>query len=168
MFLLLVRHAIAEDRVTFARSGAEDRERPLSAEGRKKMRRVAAALRDLVQDADLLAASPLRRSLQTAQMLAAAFDLAPVPCPALAPDEPAEEFLRWLRSQRSARSVIAVGHEPGLSQLAAFALSGRRQPFFSLKKAGACYLEFPKQWRSGGATLHWLLAPAQLRGLAND
>ena len=168
MFLLLVRHAIAEDRVAFARGGAEDAERPLSTEGRKKMRRVAGALRDLVHDADLLTASPLLRSMQTAQMLAAAFDLATVPCPALAPDESAEAFLRWLRAQRSARSVIAVGHEPGLSQLAAFALSGRQQPFFTLKKAGACLLEFPAQWRSGGATLHWLLAPAQLRGLAND
>ena len=77
-----------------------------------------------------------------------------------------DAMLRWLRSQRSARTVIAVGHEPALSALAAFALTGRPQEFFSLKKGGACLLEFPSAWRSGSATLHWLLAAAQLRSLA--
>lgn len=167
MFLLLVRHAIAEDRVAFSHSGQDDALRPVSAEGRKKMRPVAEALRDLLPGADLLATSPLLRSYQTAQMLSAAFDLAPVSCEALAPGASPDALLRWLRAQRSAGTVIAVGHEPALSEFAAFALTGRPQELFSLKKGGACLLEFPSAWRSGSATLHWLLAPAQLRRLAD-
>ena len=42
--LLLIRHAIADDRATFARTGRPDRERPLTAEGRRKMRSAAARL----------------------------------------------------------------------------------------------------------------------------
>ncbi len=166
MLLLLVRHAIAEDRVAFARSGQPDDQRPLSTQGRKKMRLVAEALRDLLPGPDLLLSSPLLRARQTAQILSAAVDLPATECPALAPDGEPGEVFKFLSGRRGARTVIAVGHEPGLSQLAGFALTGRAQPLFSLKKGAACLLEVAPAWRGGAATLVWLLTPAQLRALA--
>jgi phosphohistidine phosphatase len=166
VLLLLVRHAIAEDRVAFARTGQPDDQRPLSSEGRKKMRLVSEALRDLLPSPDLLVSSPLVRARQTAQVLAAAVDLQIVECPALAPSgEPAQVF-HFLAGRRGARTVIAVGHEPGLSQLAGFALTGRAQALFSLKKGAACLLDVAPAWRGGAATLVWMLTPAQLRALA--
>ena len=41
MKLLLIRHAIAEEREDFARTGKDDRLRPLTDEGRKKMKQAA-------------------------------------------------------------------------------------------------------------------------------
>lgn len=166
MLLLLVRHAIAEDRVAFARTGKDDDLRPLSGAGRKKMRLVAEALRDLVPSPDLLLTSPLLRARQTADVLAAAVDLAPVDCPSLAPDAEPADVLRALAERRNAHTVIAVGHEPALSRLAGYALTGRAQPLFTLKKGAACLLEVAPAWRPGAASLVWLLTPAQLRALA--
>jgi len=141
VFLLLVRHAIAEDRVAFARTGQPDDQRPLSSEGKKKMRLVADALRTLLPSPDLLVTSPLLRARQTAQILSAAIDLQPVESPALGPDAEPDEVLAFLAGRRGARAVIAVGHEPALSQLAGFLITGRAQPLFSLKKGAACLLD---------------------------
>ncbi|HEX7242015.1 MAG TPA: histidine phosphatase family protein, partial [Longimicrobiaceae bacterium] len=73
MQLLVVRHAIAEDREEFARTGADDSLRPLTPEGRRRMRRAARGLRRLVPRLGLLASSPLTRAAQTAQILAEAY-----------------------------------------------------------------------------------------------
>jgi pimeloyl-ACP methyl ester carboxylesterase len=53
MQLLVIRHAIAEDRDAFAASGRDDSERPLTESGRDKMRRVARGLRELVPRIDV-------------------------------------------------------------------------------------------------------------------
>ena len=66
MKLLLVRHAIAEEREEFERTGEPDDQRPLTSEGRKKMKRAAAGLGELVNKVDILATSPLARAQQTA------------------------------------------------------------------------------------------------------
>ena len=44
MHLLIVRHAVAQDRDEFAASGQDDSERPLIKDGRKKMRLAARGL----------------------------------------------------------------------------------------------------------------------------
>ena len=44
MKLLVIRHAIAEDRDEFAYTGRPDAERPLTKQGRERMRRAAAGL----------------------------------------------------------------------------------------------------------------------------
>src|SRR2546425_8241878 len=68
--LLVVRHAIAEDREAYARSHRDDAARPLTSEGRRKMEGVALGLRQLVPTIDLLAASPFRPALETAEIIA--------------------------------------------------------------------------------------------------
>jgi phosphohistidine phosphatase len=45
MKLLIVRHAIAEEREDFARTGKDDRLRPLTDDGRKRMKQGARGLR---------------------------------------------------------------------------------------------------------------------------
>ena len=69
MKLLLLRHAIAEEQADFARTGKDDRLRPLTEEGRKKMKQNAKGLREIVPDIDLLATSPLTRAAQTAAIV---------------------------------------------------------------------------------------------------
>ena len=62
MQLLVIRHAIAVEREDFARTGKDDRLRPLTDEGRKKMKQGAKGLRQLAPRIDLLATSPLTRA----------------------------------------------------------------------------------------------------------
>src|SRR5438132_9514085 len=73
MRLLVVRHAIAEDREAFARSHKDDAARPLTPDGRRKMARAAEGLKQLVPELDLLAASPYKRALETAEIIAHAY-----------------------------------------------------------------------------------------------
>src|SRR5439155_21559519 len=73
MRLMVVRHAIAEDREVYARTHTDDAGRPLTSEGRRKMGRVALGLKELVRALDLLAASPFKRAVDTAEIIAAAY-----------------------------------------------------------------------------------------------
>lgn len=167
MELLVVRHAIAEDREEFARTGKPDAERPLTPEGRRRFVKGARGLRRLVPSLDLLATSGLARADETAELLAAAYDgLRIVRVAELAPDAGPAALLPWLRRQRRREAVGVVGHEPHLSALVEFLLAGRPSGFVELRKGGACLVSFAKAAAGGGGELRWLLTAGQLRRLA--
>ena len=167
MRLLLVRHAIAEEREDFARTGKDDRLRPLTHEGRKKMKQAARGLRSLIPEIDLLATSPLTRASQTAAILDSVYGgLDEVEIDELSPESTPEELLRWLRQQK-ADVLAAVGHEPSLSQILGWLLTGTDRRLFAFRKGGACLLELPDDPAGGTATLLWALTPAQLRRLGD-
>src|SRR5436190_1246413 len=72
MQLLIVRHGIAEERETWA--PRNDDLRPLTEEGKKKMKEAAKGLHALVPKLEVLASSPLTRAVQTATILAKEYD----------------------------------------------------------------------------------------------
>src|SRR5262245_20782017 len=82
--LYLVRHAIAAER---GDKWPDDAERPLTHEGIARMRQVVKGLVELDAEIDLVLSSPLRRAMQTAEIVAAGFGPTPdiVTVPALAP-----------------------------------------------------------------------------------
>jgi len=163
--VLLVRHAIAQDREVWARRHRSDDARPLTAEGRRRMAAAARGLRALVPDLEAVASSPLKRAIETAEILARAYDGHQVErLSALAPGGSAEDVLEWLSGQGAA-CVALVGHEPDLSSLASWLLLDAVAPLFTFKKGGACLLEFGETLEAGEAALRWLLQPKHLRGL---
>lgn len=162
----MVRHAIAEDAADYARLHPDDAGRPLTPLGKKKMKRVAEGLRTLVPEIQLLATSPLTRALQTAKILAAAYDrVEPVVVPTLAPAQPAADVTRWLAGERRHETIAIVGHEPGLSRVVSWLLAGSERPFVEIKKGAALLLTFPDAVEAGAATLLWALTPSQIRAL---
>jgi phosphohistidine phosphatase len=166
MQLLVIRHAIAEEREDFARTGRDDRLRPLTDEGRKKMKQGARGLRGLVPEIDLLATSPLTRAAQTGAILDAVYGgLSEVEIDELSPDAAPVDFLRWLRKQK-AECIAVVGHEPSISLILSWLLTGSERRIFSFRKGGACLIEFAGEVGAGTATLLWALTPGQLRELA--
>lgn len=166
MDLLVVRHAIAEDREEFARTGKPDEERPLTREGRRRFEKGARGLRKLAPSLDLLATSGLVRAKETAELLAAAYDhLRTVRVAELAPEAKPAALVPWLRAQHRRDTVAVVGHEPHLSALVELLLAGGPSGFVELKKGGACLVSLPKPAAAGGGELRWLLTPAQLRSL---
>ena len=165
MQLVLIRHAIAEDRFEFARTGKSDYYRPLTERGRSRMEKGAAGLRTLVPEIHLLASSPLTRAVQTAEIVSAAYDDMPIEeVDSLATGD-CQDFLDWLGDCDPGEVVAAVGHEPHMSDWAGWLLTGGPDDFTWVKKGSAMLLEFTGRPRRGGATLLWFLAPAQLRRL---
>jgi len=166
MRILVIRHAIAEDRRAFAQSGREDGLRPLTRLGRRRMRRAARGLRRVAPAIDLLACSPLTRAAQTAEIVARAYHGVKVTRVAgLSPNKPSAALLQWLK-ERPARSTVAVvGHEPHLGLFVSWMLTGLQESFVSLKKGAACMLDCGPEVKAGRASLLWSLKPAHLRAL---
>jgi len=170
MNLLVIRHAIAEDKEAFAKTGRNDDLRPLTDAGRSKMRRGAQGLRAVVGRAALLASSPLVRARETAEIVAPTLGIARVEIvDALRPDRGYDELVKWLRTRDvpndDDRIVAVVGHEPHLSGLVTWLMTGSNESRLELKKGGACLLRFDGEPGKGEGTLRWLVTPAQLRDL---
>lgn len=162
MQLLIIRHAIAEDRDEFAKTGKPDDLRPLTKEGRRKMRANAKGLHRLVKSIDLLATSPLVRAAETAAIVSLAFDDIPVvTAGALEPDAELDDVVVWLNDQQA--SVVAiVGHEPSLGTLATWLITGVAERRVPLEKGGACLLDFDGPAARGKGMLVWSALPKLL------
>jgi phosphohistidine phosphatase len=77
-----------------------------------------------------------------------------------------EEFEEWARERTDTDVLAIVGHEPHLSMLVTWLMTGSQESRIQLKKGGACLLEFESVPRRNSGTLLWLLTPRQLRDLA--
>lgn len=167
MDLLVIRHAIAEDREEWAQTGRPDRDRPLTDEGRDRMERIARALRALVPQLDVLATSPYVRAVETADIVRDAFGkIEVVEAAPLAHGGSSEDVCAWLGARAETRIGI-VGHEPDLGQLVSWFLLGSVDGGCSLKKGGACLLRFVGRPARGAAELKWLLPPKLLHRLVS-
>jgi phosphohistidine phosphatase len=161
--LLLLRHGIAEDPA----GGRSDRERALTEEGRRKLKKGTEAIARLVPELALVASSPLVRTRQSAEILAGAYGKKPVVSDLadLAPAGASAGVLRFVQAQKALAAVALVGHEPNLSELAGLLLAGKERGFVEMKKGGACLFDFPGRIAPGGAILLWHLTPGLLRDL---
>jgi phosphohistidine phosphatase len=167
MKLLIIRHAIAEDREEFAKSGKPDEQRPLTRAGRRKMKEAAKGLRRAVRTIDHLATSPLVRAAQTAEIVSDTWGIGGAEViPALAPEARPEALAEWAAAHTGHDVVAVVGHEPHLSSLATWLLSGQSDSRIDMKKGGACLIDMGSELRPGSGTLLWLVTPRLLRRLA--
>ena len=153
----------AEEKAAWKLSGRPDSERPLTKDGRRRTKDAASGLARVVEGFGLVATSPWTRAAQSAALLAKALGADLVECPALIPETPYEETLEWLKARKEKR-VALVGHDPHLSQLASWLLTGRERSILRLKKPQALLLEM-KRLEPGSAELVWSLPPRQLRAL---
>ncbi len=160
MRVILVRHASAEER---DEARWLDADRPLSARGRKRFRAVARALGAAATEVDATLSSPYARAWETAQLLhAVAGWPEPRGCDALIESDP--DAVGETVTQLGAGSVALVGHEPGMSALAAWLL-GAPAAGLSFRKGGAASLDLD-HWRAGNARLEWFAPPNLLRLMA--
>lgn len=166
MDLLVIRHAIAGDRDEWAKTGRPDHERPLTDEGRARMRENARALVSLAPKLDLLATSPFTRAAETAAIVHEAYaGVEVVDAPVLAHGKSPAEVCAWLAKRPESR-VAVVGHEPDLGQLVGWLVLGDADAGIPLKKGGACLLRVTGAPTAGAAEMKWLLPPKILRRLA--
>ena len=162
--LLLVRHGIAEEKDPSR--WPDDHGRPLTAEGVAKFRKEASVLGSLVPTVDRLFTSDLTRATQTAGILHEELGWpAPESIPELAPGTSSERTAHVLQGLRGAEAAAMVGHEPDLSELASYLLTGdSNDAAIELKKGGVISLGVDATAAPGDAVLYWSIPPRVLRG----
>ncbi len=162
--LYLVRHGIAGP----APAGMGDGDRALTAEGERRMRRVAAGLKQTGVAPDVILSSPLRRAQQTADILAAVLEPARGVelYPLLAPGHGAAEVVAGLHPYRAARQLMLVGHQPDLGELASQLLTGASAELaLELKKGSVAAIEVDALPPRTAGLLLWFMTPKQLRAI---
>ena len=166
--LLFIRHGLAENQEAFAKTKKPDTLRPLTARGRKKMRKNALGLSYVVPSIDVLMTSPLVRALETAKIVRKFYPKARgVQLEELAPHAAREDLLKKLGQFKNNKVIALVGHEPHLSKIIDFFLTGGHKGFLDFKKGGACLLEFRNKLDKGGGHLVFLIQPGELRKIAS-
>lgn len=167
MILYFLRHGLAAERNVH--KFKHDADRPLTAEGKRKLEKIAAAMQRLELAFDLILSSPLVRARQTAEIVASAFHSRNKLCysEALAPEGATAGVIRALKAlDPQPESLLLVGHEPQMSRLISVLLAGDPGCALLLKKGGLCKLELPALRHGRCAILHWLLAPKQMSLMA--
>jgi len=159
MKLLLLRHATAVPADT---ADVADEDRPLTGRGRRRFKKAALGLAEIIEPPDLLLTSPLRRARETALIAGKAWKVTPTEEPALAGGSP-EAILAAVATHPGSAVVAVVGHEPDMSRLLSHVVgsAGDRVPF---KKGGAALVEL-EDGASGAGRLIWFLPPRLLRAL---
>ena len=166
MRLYIVRHAIADPHGT---PNVKDDDRSLTAEGVRKMQDAAEGLRRLGYIPDLIYTSPLVRAARTAEILREVFGrgLEAKNLPALAPSGARDEVYRAIASSwKTYNSLMIVGHQPSLGEIAREILGGSQEDFIEFKKGGACAIDLVAGGRPPKGIMISLLTPAILRRIA--
>jgi len=164
MELHLLRHGIAvmRDDLDYER----DAERPLTPKGKRQLRWIAAAMKNMGLRFDLIFSSPYVRARQTAEIVAKAIkgQKKLAFSDELIPSGNPQVLIQQLNAAHAKASVVLlVGHEPYLSHLISLLTTGRPDLAMDFKKGGLCKLEIEKLGHGRCATLAWLLTPRQMK-----
>ncbi len=164
--LYIMRHGVA---VTRGSAGfSDDSKRPLTPEGKTKMREIVSGLSRAGFDLDWIVTSPLVRAVETAEIVADSLG-SNVPmdfCDALSPGGSAEALIAFLAKHPNRKRVLVVGHEPDLSETAARLMGAGRHANLALKKGGCCLITFDEFPPKSPGQLVWWLTPRFLRKMA--
>lgn len=163
MHIYLIRHAIAYERDPMR--WPNDANRPLTVSGEEKFTAAARGLRRVVGSVDVLLSSGFTRAWQTARILKDTGKFPePIRCAALEVGHNPEEVVAVLQGYAGVARIALVGHEPNLTELAAYLLVGPGGDFsIEMKKGGVGCLSFNGLPEPGQAMLQWWLKPKFLR-----
>jgi phosphohistidine phosphatase len=164
--LYIMRHGIAV--IRGPSTMMDDAKRPLTPEGKQKMREIASGLAQAGIDVDWIVSSPLVRAMETAEIVSEALKSQPPldACEALRPGTAPEALIAFLARRSNRRRVLVVGHEPDLGQLAARLIGAGRNANMPFKKGGCCHITFSEFPPKAPGRLVWWLTPRVMRKLA--
>lgn len=131
MDLVLWRHAEAEDEMP----QGDDMRRPLTPRGEKLAARMAAWLDRQLPDVTRIWVSPARRAEQTALILGRKYKVSAEIAPGATPDQ----LLALVQWSQAKGTVLVVGHQPTLGQVAA-RLLGLRVEACAIRKGAIWWL----------------------------
>lgn len=160
MELILFRHGIAQD---YSSDGSDDA-RELTDEGNARTLDAAKGLFKLIGTPEQIIASPKIRAMQTAAIftqVASASNAIIEPVIA----GPSTQHIKDFALAQTCASLLIVGHEPTLGELAESLCTGHSSTgLFQMTKAGAICISLPSAYRNASipGTLKWLMPATML------
>jgi phosphohistidine phosphatase SixA len=165
MRVVLMRHAEAGD--ADPSRWPDDRDRPLTHEGRLEHAQVAAGLRRMGVGFERILTSPLVRARETADITARAYGGTPAPEETeLLGDRAEPARIVAALPGFGASSLLCVGHEPTLSRLVAVLISRDGSARAEMRKSGVAVIDFGGPVGPGRGVLALHLRPAEIAQLA--
>jgi phosphohistidine phosphatase len=164
MEVIFIRHGSAEPA-----GAAGDEARKLSGQGEAEVKAAVGGLKALLKGVDVILTSPLVRSVQTAEIVAAGFKGARVErADFLAPPAALPKLRKRLQelNQQDVWTVVLVGHAPSLDQYIGDLVAGKMDIGISLSKAGAACVVLPPAGSTDLPELRWLMRLEELAMLA--
>ena len=157
MNLFIIRHAWAEERDEA--KYPDDALRRLTEEGRTRFARMVELLVPRGLKPELIAASPMLRCRQTAEVLAAAVGKKAqvVECAELLPGGDPKRLLAWTEEHAGGLKEVAwVGHAPDVGHLAAL-LIGQDDGWMEFKKGAIAAIRTADSPELGRGELQWFV-----------
>lgn len=164
MILYLARHAEA---VPVGGSVQRDVDRPLSLRGEEDAQLMGKALAHLEGGVDLILTSPLVRAVRTGELFRQSIGSHVLARPSdnLAPGFRYKALVEELSRERSARAVLAIGHQPDLSNFISFLITDSTHAAVAMAACAVARITFESEDLRAAATLRWLLTPEILRAM---
>ena len=170
MNLSILRHASAGTRRL---NPLLDVKRPLDKDGKHHCLHLAQILNAVKINFDLVVSSPLKRSLQTAQLVATetGYESKILISNALAPSATFPQFQRLLHECAKYENVLVVGHNPNLTAFLSQLLGGASgedegaAPHVRLRKGTLARVTLEPNKTRGVVTLQSLLDPRTVRAV---
>jgi phosphohistidine phosphatase len=167
MNIYFLRHGLAVEGGT--PGFKDDSLRPLLPKGKKQLKKIARAMKEMDLEFDLILSSPYLRAKETVEIVAAGLK-----CekrlnfsPALAAEKDPSHLIPVLQKIKPApKQILLVGHEPFLSRLISLLTTGGLDLHLDFAKGGLCKLEIEKLHVGKCAVLVWLLTPRQMKLMA--
>jgi phosphohistidine phosphatase len=164
--LYILRHGEAGKRLPPA---GRDSERALTVSGKEEVLEIARALVKLDVKFDFVAASPLKRAVETAEIVTKELKVKKGKIEEwneLKPEGSRPELYRKLSQFKQESSVLVVGHEPYLSTMISELVFGSGTGGIILKKAGLAKIGLAVLQPKPKGELRWLLTPRHLKRVA--
>jgi len=163
MDVFILRHGEAGQRLAMG-----DDERPLTVAGLEEVDAVAKGMKALKLDFDQIITSPIRRSRETAAVVAKSLGNGKMveTWSELKPEGSRIELYKKLSKLKQNHLVLLVGHEPYLSTMIGEIISGSSNCKVSLKKAGLAKIYIMTFTPKVSGELRWLLTPKQMKKIA--
>lgn len=154
MNICILRHGTSEP----SNMGIPDSDRRLTRGGRRELKAVLKQTRKAGIVPELILTSPLTRALETAEIAESALGCDQVTqTKALLPGVAPEQTWKEIRSHNGLQELMLVGHEPHLSQLAAFLLEA--PVALDLKKGSILRLAIQDENGPPKGVVKWMLTP---------
>ena len=165
MVLYLVRHGEA---VSLEETASKnDADRNLTIEGKEKLYQFSRTFKSIGIQSDLIITSPYKRAYETASIFLEAMEVTPKleECEFLKPGEEVDALINHLHKRKDLNSILIVGHEPYLGNLASTLISGKSSLNIRFKKGGICKIEISELPPKGIGELEYLLTPKIIKAL---
>ncbi|HVM50715.1 MAG TPA: phosphohistidine phosphatase SixA [Candidatus Acidoferrum sp.] len=163
MNLYILRHGIAVDHGS--PDYPNDADRPLTPKGERKLQQVTEAMQVMELSFDLILSSPYTRAKQTTEIVAEALDAHKKVqyTDLLTPGGAPRRLVELINALKPVpENVLLSGHEPYLSGMISWLVSGDTGMSVVMKKGGLCKLSVEHLKAGRCASLEWLLTPKQM------